>query len=47
MDMNYINADLALKTAQSALTDNYYLGAYSFASDHSPNYWFALSLIHI
>ena len=41
MDMNYINADLALKTAQSALPDNYYLGAYSFASDHSQNYWFA------
>ena len=41
MDMNYINADLALKTAQSVLPDNYYLGAYSFASDHSPNYWFA------
>ena len=41
MDMDYINADLALKTAQSALPDNFYLGAYSFASDHSPNYWFA------
>ena len=41
LDMNYINADLALKTAQSVLSDNYYLGAYSFASDHSPNYWFA------
>ena len=39
--MNYVDPDAAFATAQAAIPDGYHLSAYSYASAHSPNYWFA------
>jgi len=37
----FIDADKAFMTAESTLSKDYYLSAYSYAGEHSPNYWFA------
>jgi uncharacterized iron-regulated membrane protein len=36
-----IDADQAFVTAQSALPKDFQLSSYSYAGEHSPNYWFA------
>jgi uncharacterized iron-regulated membrane protein len=41
MEKRYVDPDIAYATAQSAIPDGYHLSAYSYASAHSPNYWFA------
>ena len=41
MEKRYVDPDIAYTTAQSAIPDGYHLSAYSYASAHSPNYWFA------
>ncbi|HJL80730.1 MAG: PepSY-associated TM helix domain-containing protein [Gammaproteobacteria bacterium] len=37
----YVDPDVALGTAKNAIPDRFHLSAYSYAGDHSPNYWFA------
>jgi uncharacterized iron-regulated membrane protein len=40
-DAALIDPDAAYSSAQSMLSTDYHLAAYSYAGHHSPNYWFA------
>ena len=40
-DAAVVDPDAAYGSAQSMLSTDYYLAAYSYAGHHSPNYWFA------
>ena len=40
-DAALVDPDAAYGSAQSMLSTDYYLAAYSYAGQHSPNYWFA------
>ena len=40
-DAALVDPDAAYSTAQSMLSTDYHLAAYSYAGHHNPNYWFA------
>lgn len=41
MHESFVDPDIAFDTAKNAIPNRFNLSAYSYAGDHSPNYWFA------
>ena len=41
MPESFVDPDIAFDTAKTAIPNRFNLSAYSYAGDHSPNYWFA------